>query len=114
MKRILKRIGSGIPFLFLSFIGGWGLGAFISRFSFEMPYWLDVTIRAGMHIAGVPEPLDPDDIETIGLFCLLLACWVVSAAVLGGAWTLVVRHVRKRRCANGPSGRQRDGQRHEP
>jgi hypothetical protein len=97
MKRLVRRVAYTITFIAASVIGGWWLGKTLSSFSFEMPYWLDVTIRAGMHLAGAPDPLDPEDIETFGLLSLWFACCVAVAAVLGIALFLSRRNLKKRR-----------------
>jgi hypothetical protein len=96
MKRQLRSIAYALAFVFASFVGGWCLGAFICRFSFEMPYWLDVSIRALLHLAGQQEPLDPGDIETMGLLALFLACWLAVAVVLGAGLRVLRGTLRKR------------------
>ncbi|SEJ41175.1 hypothetical protein [Paraburkholderia diazotrophica] len=96
MKRLLRRVAYSLAFAAASVIGGWWLGKAISSFSFEMPYWLDVMIRAGMRLAGAPDPLEPEDIETFGLMALWLACCIVVAALLGIALFLLRRDLKKR------------------
>ncbi|NIF53008.1 hypothetical protein [Burkholderia sp. Ax-1724] len=97
MKRIVWCTACVLAFLGASVAGGWWLGELLSPFSFDMPYWLDVTIRAGMHLVGVPDPLDPDDIETIGLFLLFLTYCIVVAVVLSSALFMLKRHLKKHR-----------------
>jgi ABC-type multidrug transport system fused ATPase/permease subunit len=100
MKRLFRRAVSLIAFITASVVGGWWMGKALSSFSFEIPYWLDVAIRAGMHLAGIPDPLDPEDIETIGLFALWLAYSLVVAAILGGALFQLRRYLKKRRACS--------------
>jgi len=80
----------------LTFLDAYLSGAFICRFSFEMPYWLDVSIRELLHLAGQQEPLDPGDIETMGLLALFLACCLAVAIVLGASLRVLRGKLRKR------------------
>ncbi|MCC8395897.1 hypothetical protein LJ656_25250 [Paraburkholderia sp. MMS20-SJTR3] len=96
MKRIIQRGACGLAFVVASLVGGWWLGEILSSFSFAMPYWLDVAIRAAMHMAGEPDPLDPEDIETIGLVLLFVTYCIVVAVVLASALRLVRGYLGKR------------------
>ncbi|MFP6561186.1 hypothetical protein WJ542_23190 [Paraburkholderia sp. B3] len=97
MNRLLRRAAYLIAFIAASVVGGWWIGKALSSFSFEMPYWLDVTIRAGMHLTGMHDPLNPEDIETIGLFALWLIYSLVVAAMLGIVLSGLRRYLKKRR-----------------
>jgi hypothetical protein len=92
MKRLTWRVTGVIAYIAASIVGGWGLGKTFSALEFEIPFWLDVTIRAGMHMAGARDPLDPEDIETFGLFTLWLAYSLLVAVVLGIVLFLVRRY----------------------
>ncbi|WP_118180215.1 hypothetical protein [Paraburkholderia phosphatilytica] len=97
MKRAFQRTVSTLAFIAASIVGGWWLGKFISMFSFEMPIWLAIAIKAVMHLAGATDPIDPDDIELLGLFGLFLACCIVVAVVLAIALAAVRRYLKRRR-----------------
>lgn len=82
MKAALYRVVSILGFIATSCIGGWYLGAFISRSPFWMPSWLFNAIAATINLSGVRGLYNEDDIETIALTCLLLTCWVIVAIAL--------------------------------
>ena len=95
MKQALSRLVGALAFIVISIFGGWWLGRLTSSFSFEMPLWLVSTIKAGMHLAGASDPLDPEDIETFGLFALLFAYSIAVAIVLWIALRLLRRYREK-------------------
>jgi hypothetical protein len=97
MKRALSRLICAPVFIAASIVGGWWLGRLTSSFSFEMPLWLVSTIKAGMHLAGANDPLDPENIETFGLFALWFTYSVVVAVMLWIALRLLRRYWKKRR-----------------
>jgi hypothetical protein len=99
MKRMILRLIYALAFVSASVIGGWWLGELLSPFSFEMPLWLKITIKGGMHLGGMPDPPDPEDIQLIGLFILFLAYCVVVGVVLAVALRSLRRYIKKRRCA---------------
>jgi hypothetical protein len=97
MKRAIQRLTFALVFIAASIVGGWWLGRLTSSLSFEMPLWLASIIKAGMHIAGATDPLDPEDVETFGLFALFLAYCVAVSIVLAIALLLLRRHLNARR-----------------
>lgn len=97
MKRLMHRVAYVIVFFAASVFGGWWLGKFISSFPFEFPLWLLETIEAGMHVAGAPDPLDPEIIEIFGLMTLFIACCIVVSIVLGIGLFVLRRYLKKRR-----------------
>ncbi|TCG09512.1 hypothetical protein BZM27_04725 [Paraburkholderia steynii] len=54
-------------------------------------------IKMGMHLAGATDPLDPEDIETFGLFVLFFAYCVAVATLLWIALRLSRRRMNGRR-----------------
>jgi hypothetical protein len=99
MKRSILRATYVIAFIVGSVYGGWWIGELTSSISFEMPLWLAYTIEAGMHLAGAPDPLDPEIIETFGLMLLWLAYSILVAIVLGIGLFLLRRYLKKRRAS---------------
>lgn len=97
MKRTALRLIGAIAFIVASVVGGWCLGWLTSSFSFEMPVWLAAAIKMGMHLAGATDPLDPEDIETFGLFVLFFAYCVAVATLLWIALRLSRRRMNGRR-----------------
>ncbi|WP_118180214.1 hypothetical protein [Paraburkholderia phosphatilytica] len=97
MKRLIQRLIYALAFVSASVIGGWWLGRLLSPISFGMPLWLDIMIEAGMHLAGATDPLDPEDIELIGLFILFLAYCIIVGVVLAVALRTLRRYIKKRR-----------------
>ena len=98
MKRSILRATYVIAFIVASLYGGWWIGELTSSISFEMPLWLAYTIEAGMHLAGAPDPLDPEIIEIFGLILLWLAYSILVVAIaLGICLFLLRRYLKKRR-----------------
>ena len=50
-----------------------------------------------MHVAGAPDPLDPEIIEIFGLMTLFIACCIVVSIVLGIGLFVLRRYLKKRR-----------------
>ncbi len=78
-----------------SCIGGWYLGALVSRMPFWMPQWLYASIHAALNFIGLNKIDNEDDIETLGLVCLLVTSCAVVAIVLWTAMTVITRYVRR-------------------
>ncbi|MEM5367313.1 hypothetical protein V4C53_14905 [Paraburkholderia azotifigens] len=97
MKRAIQRLTFALSFIGASVVGGWWLGRLTSSLSFEMPLWLESTIKAGMRLAGATDPLDLEDIETFGLFALFFAYCIAVATVLAIALLLLRQHPGRRR-----------------
>ena len=96
MKAVHFRIAYALGFIAATCIGGWYLGAFISRLPFWIPSWLFEAIHAALKLSGQNKIDNEDDIETLGLICLLVACCAVVALVLRIASILIGRYVRRR------------------
>lgn len=97
MKVAFCRVVYIIGLIAASCIGGWYLGALISRSPFWMPEWLFKAIAAVVKLSGVRGLYNEDDIETIALTCLLLVCWVIVAILLCIVSISVARGLKKRR-----------------
>ncbi|ALL67903.1 hypothetical protein K788_00005300 [Paraburkholderia caribensis MBA4] len=96
MKAIHFRIAYALGFIAASCTGGWYLGAFISRLPFWMPPWLFEAIHIAVKLSGQNKIDNEDDIETLGLICLLIASCAVIALALRIASNLVGQYVRRR------------------
>lgn len=92
--RSLLRIAA---FTTSTMLGGWLLACFVTSFSFEMPVFLYRFIRLSISASRHEELDNPEDIQTLGLVCLVVACWLLTAVVL---W-LIVLAVRKWRSRKG-------------
>jgi hypothetical protein len=77
-------------------IGGWLLACFVTSFSFEMPVLLYRFIRLAINVSGRGELDNPEDIQTLGLICLIVACWLFTAVLLKVS-IAALRHRRSRR-----------------
>jgi hypothetical protein len=97
MRTILLRVPRVLAFVLASCVGGWYLGALISRSSLWIPAWLWDTMRAVVRISGIHALYNEDDVEMLCLFFLTIASCIVVALALRFAWFIAARYVRKRR-----------------
>lgn len=97
MKAVVLRIAYALGFIAASCIGGWYLGAFISRSSLWMPQWLWDAVAAAVKASGITSLYDEDEVESLCLTCLFIACWASVALVLGVVWILIARYMQRRR-----------------
>lgn len=96
MKAAPFRIAYAVTFIAASCIGGWYLGAFISRLPFWIPSWLFKAIHTALKLGGLNRIDNEDDIETLGLVCLLIASIALVALLLRIASILIGPYVRRR------------------
>jgi hypothetical protein len=96
MRAILLRGARVLGFVMVSCVGGWFLGALISRSSLWMPDWLWNAMRAAVRLSGMNALYNEDDVEMLCLFCLTITSCVTVALVLGAAWFVIGRYARRR------------------
>jgi hypothetical protein len=83
-----------------SCVGGWFLGSFVSRSSLWPPEWVWNATQLIVRIAGIARLDNEDDIETLCLSFLWIACSVAVALAIGFAWFVLARYIRKRQSSN--------------
>lgn len=93
----MKKAAFVLANLAVAIVGGWWLAQFIATLPYEMPQWLDASIRAGIRITG-SAPLDnTDDIETIAAIVFFVACSALVGLILAGINIAVRRCLARRR-----------------
>jgi uncharacterized membrane protein len=97
MKAIFLRLAYALGFGAASFWMALHLGMLISNSSFWMPEWLWNAVAAVVKASDIRGLYNEDDVETLCMICLLIACWAMVALVLGVAWMLLARSIKKRR-----------------
>lgn len=70
---------------------GWMLAHFVAGLSYEMPFWLDRAIRAGIGATGATSLDNTDDIETIAIIGIFAACVALVGLALAFFNWLVFR-----------------------
>jgi hypothetical protein len=79
----------------IAIVGGWYLAHAIADCFCNMPFFLDMSLRAALRFTGNGELDNPNDLETLALLWLLVTCVMLVAGVLACghfAW----RHWRSR------------------
>ena len=97
MKSVSLRIAYVVGFIAASCIGGFYLGAFISRFPFWVPGWLFYPVHAALQLGSLNEIDSDDGIEVLCDTFLWIAASSVVALALRLASALIRRHVRRQR-----------------
>ncbi|MEM5387388.1 hypothetical protein VSR68_27855 [Paraburkholderia phymatum] len=75
----MRRLLFIAAFITCTIGGGWLLACFVTSFPFEMPVFLYRLIRFSIAVSGYDGLDNPEDIQTLGLVCLVVACWLVAA-----------------------------------
>ncbi len=95
----MTQLLSGILWLsagaVIAIVGGWYLAHAIADCFCNMPFFLDMSLRAALRFTGNGELDNPNDLETLALLWLLVTCVMLVAGVLACgrfAW----RHWRPR------------------
>jgi hypothetical protein len=89
MKPLALRLAYVAGFIAASCIGGFYLGAGVSRTPFWIPEWLFHSIHVAAQSSGLDKIDNEDDIEVLCDAALWITCSVVVALVL----ILITRHV---------------------
>lgn len=90
----MRRLLSITIFFACTCAGGWLLACIATSFPFEMPVFLYHFIRRSIAISGFDKLDNPEDIQTLGLLCLIAACWVFAALT---TWTVMLFIRRRQR-----------------
>jgi hypothetical protein len=87
----VRRLSFIAAFFVSTIGGGWLLACFVTSFPFDMPVFLYRLIRLSIAVSGHDELDNPEDIQTLGLMCLVVACWLVAALTLWLAMLAISR-----------------------
>lgn len=80
----------------VTLVGGWVLTGVISNLPYNMPWFLDESIRFVLRVTGNDGLANPDDMEVIATLVILLASLVaVGIVVWAGARFLVEPMLRR-------------------
>ena len=78
----MKKAAYILANILVALVGGWWLAQFVGTLPYEMPSWLDSAIRGGIRLTGSAQLDNTDDIETIAIIVIFLACSALVGALL--------------------------------
>jgi hypothetical protein len=107
MSVTMLRVVRVLLFVVASCLGGWLLGAYISRTPFWIPDWLWHATRAAVQMSGSDALYNEDDVEALCLLSLFVASCTAVASALALFWLLTTHSHCKRRNARLTNARRR-------
>jgi hypothetical protein len=66
-------------------VTGWLLGVIVTRLPFQLPTWVSDAILFGFRVRGHRVLDNPEDVDTIALLMIIIACFIAAASVLWGS-----------------------------
>jgi hypothetical protein len=93
----MRRLTYALGFVVIAIMGGNWLTQVLTPYPMEMPLPLYHFIVFVLRITGNSDLDNPEDMETIGVACLLVACCVFSALVLWIGSTVLRQCLSRRR-----------------